>query len=275
MDEAVKFPKNRQLEAIKTACLKNAPCKIVFEEKPKQPVTSTFLYTDRPQAGSQRRLYIAFTPDAPKSIHQSRAEIRFEYDDLSLVFYTTFQRSVKWKSKLGEELDAWEIRYPGSILVLQRRGYFRVRANAKDPVKIGITFAEDQEQKTKRSQRKSKKSRLKSKKQVDGIEGILWDISGGGLSFTFTTEPPFQFTPGAEIQMSLALPGLINAVELMGRIVARKLNIEGQTVYALAYSDIDSTLKLRRGHNQILRFIASREREILSNLRQKKRWNRT
>jgi|GEM_PF-7040989 len=277
-EEAVKLPKERQLEAIKQACLRELLCIVTLEGMEDTPFSTRMLVSDRDETGGKRYVTIA-TPNGVKLPKRStRIEIRFEYDGLSLVFYTTLQEGTAIGTPGGAEILAWKLKYPGEVLVLQRRAYFRVKASATDPVSLGVSFTGHSEDivdhKGKQVSSRSPKPIVDRGAEAGEVHGILWDISGGGLSFTLSPEPPFELTPGGEIALSFRLPGIKQQLHLQAQVVSSKLNMDKQRVYSVAYTDVDSTLALRKSHNLVLQFVAQREREIIASLRTSKRWRK-
>lgn len=277
-EEAVKLSKERQLEAIKQACLREMLCTITLEGQEDEPFSTRMLQSDRDETGGKRFVMVA-TPNGVRLPKRStRIEVRFEYDGLSLVFYTSLMQGTEFRLPNGQTILSWKLKYPGEVLVLQRRAFFRVKASATDPVALGVTIPGHSENivdgRGKKISSRSPKPVIDRAIEKDEVDGILWDISGGGLSFTLSPEPNFELTPGAEIALSFMLPGIKQKLNLQAQVVSSKLNLDKLRVYSVEYTDMDSTPALRRSHNLVLQFVAQREREIIASLRTSKRWRK-
>lgn len=278
MDDIVALPKERELESIKQASLRDAPCRLSFPSAGDDAVVSALLHTDRAEAGGERELFVAAPAGVDAPGRDESIQVRFDNDGLSLLFATRYEGSANLKTSAGASVAAWRMKWPQGVFVIQRRAFFRVRANATDPVKVGITpttRARSSSASGRNSRRATGKVSTRSPKsgwdkKGDEVDGILWDISAGGLSFTLIPEPAFQLKNGCEIEMELNL-GSGDPVQLKGRVVSGKQQADHSTIYSVTYTDTESTVKLRRSHKQVLQYVAQREREILASHRQSSR----
>ncbi|MCA8938389.1 MAG: PilZ domain-containing protein [Planctomycetes bacterium] len=282
--ETIEVPSERMLEVIKQGSLAHTYARVTLDGQESTPLASALLHTDRTKSPTstkkirpgERELLIAAPEVSTDPERGTKLELRFEYDNLSMVCYSTFSRVAMYTDPTGVETRAWVVEYPKELYQIQRRAFFRVRASATDPVAIGMTIPgrfEDIVDGRGKSVSTRRSSPIRQNKPKSGeVSGVLWDISGGGLSFTLLPAPPFVISTGAELKLAFVLPGIKEGLELNGRVVARKLTAEGDSIYCIEYIDVDSSARVRRSHNLILQYIAKRERELLKELRLKGRW---
>lgn len=283
MLETVEVPHERVLEILKQSSLAQIRCRLSLAGD-ENAYASALLHTDRQKSAKStkrvrlgdRNMMIAAAEGAPIPDKGVKLELRFEYDNLSMVCYSAFIEECVFTDPHGVRLAAWIVEYPSELFQIQRRAFFRVRASTSDPVTIAMTLpgkAQDiVDTSGKRISTRRSAPIRQSKPKPDEVSGVLWDISGGGLSFTMTPQLPFIISNGAELSFGFRLPGIKEDLELKGRVVARKESPEAESLYCIEFIAVDSSARIRRSHNLIFQYIAKRERELLKELRMKKRW---
>lgn len=249
------LPGNKSVDVMQHACKDHVFCRVsILGDDESGTATAKMLYTEHLDDGS-RDLQISVPQGWEKPDERLQLKVAFDYDDTGMFFASEFRQHVIFREK-SRKADAWRIAYPSTIYTMQRRAFYRVKADIVNPTMISISVPDHEEEENP--------DIIDEMDTFDDISGVLWDMSGGGLSFLLKIGPDYEFTQGMVVDMAVALPGTHGKSNLRGRIVYIKQRPDGENLYCVQFVAIGRDLDAQQSQNNVLHYVAQRERELIA-----------
>lgn len=97
-------------------------------------------------------------------------------------------------------------------------------------------------------------------------KGLLTDLGGGGLGFRIPEGRSLLIGVGTRLSLSFRLPADDEQIKVLGRICFSLRRPElREAFFGVQFTELDSDVEYKRNVDRILRFVAERQRQSLSN----------
>jgi c-di-GMP-binding flagellar brake protein YcgR len=140
---------------------------------------------------------------------------------------------------------------PDQMAAGGRRNFYRIPLSESKPIEISLSIL---------AETKNGKSRVRSREK-----GIMTDIGGGGLGFRIPEGRSLLLGVDTRLKIQFSLPDDGEQVKLFGRICfSLRRNELREAYFGVQFLDVDAQVEYRQNVDRILRFVAEKQRQSLS-----------
>jgi c-di-GMP-binding flagellar brake protein YcgR len=175
----------------------------------------------------------------------------------------TFESAIIRKStitlKNRRETAVLEIEYPNALKHSQRRDHFRVPIPIKQPIEVkGETFAETDES-------DSRKLSMADTQKTGRFKGKMMNISVGGILISLKNVADIPLDADTVVLIKFSLAEDETPLELKG--IVRRIgeeNANAEQRVGIEFIDTEESFESRLAINRLYKYVAERQRQILS-----------
>ncbi len=209
-----------------------------FGENPKKPVLLV-------EAPTSKGSVVPLRPDR-------RVKVVFSYNGRNRSFESHILGRSKFRLSPTVTVPSLELLVPEEISSGEKRSFYRIFVADTPPIELNLGVL---------TEKKEGPRRIRSREK-----GFLTDLGGGGLGFRIPEGRSLLLGVGTRLSLSFRLPAEEEQIKVLGRICFSLRRPELREVFfGVQFTELDSDVEYKRSVDRILRFVAERQRQSLSN----------
>lgn len=252
--ESVKGKKAEAVEVLSSACALNLPLDMrIIGDRSKTDYRSRFLsFGEDPK----KPVLLIEAPTSKGSVVPVRPDrsvkVMFSHNGRSRSFDSHILGRGKFKLSDTVTVPSLELLVPEEISSGEKRSFYRIFVADTPPIELNLGVLAEEEGGPRRIRSREK--------------GLLTDLGGGGLGFRMPEGKSLLLSVGTRLSLSFRLPADDAEIKLLGRICFSLRRPELREVFfGVQFTELDFDVEYKRSVDRILRFVAERQRQDLSN----------